>query len=126
MHKHANRTCACAVDPDARSQLQLPADAAAPGRAFPASRQALQAPQRHRGQYTDRDKTNTPDKEDKARAQGRAPRCYELRASCELAPAEHSMSYTQLALQRCGWDARANGPEGGAPCCQCACRQEQV
>jgi len=48
MYKHANKTCACAVDPDARSQLQFPTDAAAPGRAFPASRQALQAQQRHR------------------------------------------------------------------------------
>jgi len=39
------------------------------------------------GQYTDRDNTNAPDKKDKARAQCRAPRCYELRAACELAPA---------------------------------------
>jgi len=54
MHKHANKTRACAVDPDARSQLHFRTDAAAPGRAFPSSRQALQAPQRRCGQYTDR------------------------------------------------------------------------
>ena len=42
MHKHANETRAGS---DARSRLNAPMDAAAPGRAFPASRQALQAPQ---------------------------------------------------------------------------------
>jgi len=66
MHKHANKTRACAVNSDARSQLHAPTDAAAPGRAFPASRQVLQAPQprRRRRQHTHRDNTNTPDKED--------------------------------------------------------------
>ena len=73
MHKHANETRACAVGSDARSQLHVPTDAAAS--AFPASRQALQAPQRRRRQHTDLNNTNTLDKEDKARAQCEAP-CY--------------------------------------------------
>ena len=41
IQKHANKTRTCAVNSDARSQLHAPTDAAAPGRAFPASRQAF-------------------------------------------------------------------------------------
>jgi len=75
MYKHANETRACAVSSDERSQLHAPTDAAAPGRAFPALRQAFQAPQQRRRQHTDLDNTNTPDKEDKTRAQCETPRC---------------------------------------------------
>jgi len=75
MHEHANKTRACAGNSNARSQLHAPTDVAAPGRAFPASWQALQAPQRRRRQHTDRDYTNIPDKEDEVRAQCKAPRC---------------------------------------------------
>jgi len=74
-HKHANETRAGAVNSDSRSRLNAPTDASAPGRAFPASRQALQAPQRRRKQRTELDNTNTPDKEDKARAECEALRC---------------------------------------------------
>ena len=69
MHKHANETRAHAVNSDARSRLNVPWDASALGRAFPASWQTLQVSQRRRRQHTEVDNTNTPDKEDKARAQ---------------------------------------------------------
>jgi len=73
MHKHASETRAGAVNSDSRSRLNTPTDAAAPGRAFPASRQALQAPRRPR-HHTELDSTNTPDKEDKTRAECEATR----------------------------------------------------
>ena len=75
MHKHANETRAGAGNSDSCSRLNAATDAAAPGRAFPASRQALQAQPRYRRQHTELDNTNTPDKEDKARAQCEAPHC---------------------------------------------------
>jgi len=74
MHKHANETRAGAGKSDSCSRLNA---AAALGRAFPASRQALQALPRCRRQHTELDNTNTPDKEDKARAQCEAPHCCE-------------------------------------------------
>jgi len=73
MHKHANETRAGAGNSDSCSQLNAATDAAAPGRAFPASRQVLQAPPQCRRQHTEL--ANTPDKEDKARAQCEAPHC---------------------------------------------------
>jgi len=75
MHKHAKETRAGAGISDSCSRLNAATDAAAQGRAFPASRQALQAPLRCRRQHTELDNTNTPDKEDKARAQCEAPHC---------------------------------------------------
>jgi len=75
MHKHANETRAGAGNSDSCSRLNAATDAAAPGRAFPASRQALQAPPRCQRQHTELDNTNTSDKEDKARAQYEAPHC---------------------------------------------------
>jgi len=75
MHKHANETRAGAGNSDSCSWLNAATDAAALGRAFPASRQALQAPPRCRKQHTELDNKNTPDKEDKARAQCEAPHC---------------------------------------------------
>ena len=76
MHKHANKTRAGAGNSDSCSWLNTATDAAAPGRAFPVSRQALEAPPRCRRQHTELDITNTPDKEDKARAQCEAPHCW--------------------------------------------------
>jgi len=75
MHKHANETRAGAGNSDSCSQLNAATDAAAPGRAFPASWQALQALPQCRRQHTELDNTNTPVKEDKARAQYKAPAC---------------------------------------------------
>jgi len=45
MHKHANETRAGAGNSDSYSRLNAATDAAALGHAFPASLQALQAPQ---------------------------------------------------------------------------------
>jgi len=75
MHKHANETRAGAGNSDSCSWLNAVTDAAAPGRAFPALRQALQAPPWCWRQHTELDNTNTLDKEDKARAQCEAPHC---------------------------------------------------
>jgi len=75
MPKHASETHAGAVNSDSRSRLNTPTDAAAPGRAFPASRQALQAPPRRLRHLTELDSTNSLDKEDKARAECEATRC---------------------------------------------------
>jgi len=75
MHKHANETRAGAGNFDSCSRLNAATDAAAPGHAFPASRQLLQAPPRCRRQHTELENTNTPDNEDKARAQCEAPHC---------------------------------------------------
>jgi len=75
MHKHASETRAGAVNSDSRSRLNTPTDTATQGHAFPASRQALQAPPRRQRQHTELDNTNTPDKEDKARAECEATHC---------------------------------------------------
>jgi len=44
MHKHANETRAGAGNSESCSRLNAATDAVAPGRALPASQQALQAP----------------------------------------------------------------------------------
>jgi len=110
MNKHANETRACTVNSNARSQLHAPTDAAAPGRAFPASRQALQVPQLRRRQHTDRDNTYTPDKEDKARAQCKAPRCC-VNASVPRCCVQCTLHCTQ---QRGAWYTHASVPGPGA------------
>jgi len=75
IHKHASETRAGAVNSDSRSRLNTLTDAVAPGGAFPASWQVLQAPPRRWRHHTELDSTNTPDKEDKARAECEATRC---------------------------------------------------
>jgi len=75
LHKHVNETRAGAVNSDSRSRLNAPTDAAAPGRAFPASWQVLQVPLQHQRQHTELDNTNTLDKEDKARAECESLHC---------------------------------------------------
>jgi len=74
MHKHASETRTGTVNSDSRSWLNTLTDAAAPGRAFPASRQVFQAPPWRRRHHTELDNTNTPDKEDKTRAECEATR----------------------------------------------------
>ena len=74
MHKHASETRTGTVNSDSRSWLNTLTDAAAPGRAFPASRQVFQAPPWRRRHHTELDSTNTPDKEDKTRAECEATR----------------------------------------------------
>jgi len=74
-HKHASETRTGAVNSDLRSRLNTLTDAAAPGRAFTASRQALQAPLRRPRHHTELDSTNNPGKKDKARAECEATRC---------------------------------------------------
>ena len=75
MYKHANETRAGAGNCDSCSWLNAATDAAAPGRAFPAYLQALEAPPQCWRQHTELDNTHTPDKKDKARAQCEAQYC---------------------------------------------------
>jgi len=125
MHKHANETHACAVSSDARSRLHAPTDAAASGRAFPALQQALQTPQRRWRQHSDLEITNTQDKEDKARAQCEAPRAA-CNASIMRANPRLTLPFPCTARAPVVWMRRTcKRSRDGAPCCQCACQQDQ-
>ena len=64
MRKHANEKRAGAGHSNVCSRLHAPTHATAPGRAIPAPRHALLAPQRRRRQHTDLENTNILDKED--------------------------------------------------------------
>ena len=83
MHKHANETCAGAGNSDSCSWLNAATDAAAPGHAYLASRQALQAPPRCWRQHTELDNTNTGQRKQGTRSMRGHALLHAMRAACE-------------------------------------------